>query len=72
MVTESQVQAALRRLRQDRTTILIAHRLSTVIEADQVAIVEDGRVVESGTPDQLIDHRGRFADLYDRWLAGVA
>jgi ABC-type multidrug transport system fused ATPase/permease subunit len=72
VVTESQVQAALRRLRQDRTTILIAHRLSTVIEADQVAIVEDGRVVESGTPDQLIDRRGRFADLYDRWLAGVA
>jgi ABC-type multidrug transport system fused ATPase/permease subunit len=59
-------------LRQDRTTILIAHRLSTVIEADQVAIVEDGRVVEVGTPDELLDREGRFADLYDRWLAGVA
>jgi ATP-binding cassette, subfamily B, bacterial len=72
VVTEAQVQQALRRLRQDRTTILIAHRLSTVIEADQVAIVEDGRVVEDGTPDQLLDRGGRFADLYDRWLAGVA
>jgi ATP-binding cassette subfamily B protein len=72
VVTEAQVQQALRRLRQDRTTILIAHRLSTVIEADQVAIVEDGRVVEAGTPNQLLDLRGRFADLYDRWLAGVA
>ncbi len=72
MVTEAQVQQALRRLRQGRTTILIAHRLSTVIEADQVAIVEDGRVVEAGTPDQLLDGGGRFADLYDRWLAGVA
>jgi ATP-binding cassette, subfamily B, bacterial len=72
VVTEAQVQQALRRLRQDRTTILIAHRLSTVIEADQVAIVEDGRVVESGTPDQLLDRPGRFADLYERWLAGVA
>jgi ATP-binding cassette, subfamily B, bacterial len=72
VVTEAQVQQALRRLRQDRTTILIAHRLSTVIEADQVAIVEDGRVVEAGTPDQLLDRGGRFADLYDRWLAGVA
>jgi ATP-binding cassette subfamily B protein len=72
VVTEAQVQQALRRLRQDRTTILIAHRLSTVIEADQVAIVEDGRVVEAGTPDQLLDRSGRFADLYDRWLAGVA
>jgi ABC-type multidrug transport system fused ATPase/permease subunit len=72
VVTEAQVQQALRRLRQDRTTILIAHRLSTVIEADQVAIVEDGRVVEVGTPDELLDRGGRFADLYDRWLAGVA
>jgi ATP-binding cassette, subfamily B, bacterial len=72
VVTEAQVQQALRRLRQDRTTILIAHRLSTVIEADQVAIVEDGRVVEAGTPDQLLDRGGRFAGLYDRWLAGVA
>jgi ATP-binding cassette, subfamily B, bacterial len=72
VVTEAQVQQALRRLRQDRTTILIAHRLSTVIEADRVAIVEDGRVVEAGTPDQLLDRGGRFADLYDRWLAGVA
>ncbi|HEX8858373.1 MAG TPA: ABC transporter ATP-binding protein [Actinomycetes bacterium] len=72
VVTEAQVQQALRRLRQDRTTILIAHRLSTVIEADQVAIVEDGRVVEAGTPDELLDRGGRFADLYDRWLAGVA
>jgi ABC-type multidrug transport system fused ATPase/permease subunit len=72
VVTEAQVQQALRRLRQGRTTILIAHRLSTVIEADQIAIVEDGRVVEVGTPDELLDRGGRFADLYDRWLAGVA
>jgi ATP-binding cassette, subfamily B, bacterial len=72
VVTEAQVQQALRRLRQDRTTILIAHRLSTVVEADQVAIVEDGRVVEVGTPDELLARGGRFADLYDRWLAGVA
>jgi ATP-binding cassette, subfamily B, bacterial len=72
VVTEAQVQQALRRLRQDRTTILIAHRLSTVIEADQVAIIEDGRVVEVGAPDELLERGGRFADLYDRWLAGVA
>ena len=72
VVTEAQVQQALRRLRQDRTTVLIAHRLSTVIEADQIAIVEDGRVIETGSPDDLLERGGRFADLYDRWLAGVA
>ncbi len=72
VVTEARVQQALRRLRQGRTTVLIAHRLSTVIEADQVAIVEDGRVVEAGSPEELLASGGRFADLYARWLAGAA
>jgi ATP-binding cassette subfamily B protein len=72
VVTEARVQQALRRLRQGRTTILIAHRLSTVVEADQIAVVEDGRVVEAGTPDELLDGGGRFAELYGRWLASTA
>jgi len=72
VVTEASLQQALRRLRQGRTTIIIAHRLSTVIDADQVAIVEDGRVVEVGPPDDLIARGGRFAELYDRWLTGAA
>lgn len=72
VITEARLQQALRRLRQGRTTIIIAHRLSTVIDADQVAIVEDGRVVEVGPPDDLIARGGRFADLYGRWLAGAA
>jgi ABC-type multidrug transport system fused ATPase/permease subunit len=72
VVTEARLQQALRRLRQGRTTILIAHRLSTVVDADQVAIVEDGRVVEVGPPDELIERGGRFAELYGRWLAGAA
>jgi ABC-type multidrug transport system fused ATPase/permease subunit len=72
VVTEARLQQALRRLRQGRTTILIAHRLSTVIDADQVAIVEDGRVVEVGPPDELVARGGRFAELYGHWLAGAA
>ncbi|HTE68885.1 MAG TPA: ABC transporter ATP-binding protein, partial [Actinomycetes bacterium] len=72
VVTEARVQQALRRLRQDRTTVVIAHRLSTAIEADQVAVIEDGRVMEAGPPDELLDRGGRFAGLYDRWLAGAA
>jgi ABC-type multidrug transport system fused ATPase/permease subunit len=72
VVTEARVQRALRRLRQGRTTIVIAHRLTTVTEADQVAVIEDGRVVETGPPEELLERGGRFADLYDRWLAGAA
>jgi ABC-type multidrug transport system fused ATPase/permease subunit len=72
VVTEARVRQALRRLRRGRTTVLIAHRLSSVADADQVAVVEDGRVVEAGPPDELLDRGGRFADLYARWLAGAA
>jgi ATP-binding cassette, subfamily B, bacterial len=72
VVSEARVQQALRRLRRDRTTVLIAHRLSSVADADQVAVVEDGRVVEAGAPSELLGRGGRFADLYGRWLAGAA
>jgi ATP-binding cassette, subfamily B, bacterial len=72
VVTEARVQRALRRLRRGRTTVLIAHRLSTVAEADQVAVIEDGRVVEAGRPSELRVRGGRFGDLYDRWTAGAA
>jgi ATP-binding cassette, subfamily B, bacterial len=72
VATETRVTEAMRRLRQGRTTIVIAHRLSTVIEADQIAVIEDGRVVEVGPPDELLAAGGRFADLYGRWLAGAA
>jgi ATP-binding cassette, subfamily B, bacterial len=72
VATETRVTEAMRRLRQGRTTIVIAHRLSTVIEADQIAVIEDGRVVEVGPPDELLAAGGRFADLYGHWLAGAA
>jgi ABC-type multidrug transport system fused ATPase/permease subunit len=72
VATETRVTEAMRRLRQGRTTIVIAHRLSTVIEADQIAVIQDGRVVEVGPPDELLTRGGQFADLYGRWLAGAA
>jgi ATP-binding cassette subfamily B protein len=72
VVTEASIQRALRRLRAERTTILIAHRLSTVSEADQIAVIEGGRVVETGSPGQLLDRGGRYAELHERWLAGAA
>jgi ATP-binding cassette subfamily B protein len=70
--SEARITDALQRLRSGRTTIIIAHRLSTVAQADQIAVVEDGRIVESGPPAALRARGGRFAELFDRWVAGAA
>jgi ATP-binding cassette, subfamily B, bacterial len=70
--SEARITDALQRLRSGRTTIIIAHRLSTIAQADQIAVVSDGRIVEAGTPAELRARGGRFADLFDRWVAGAA
>jgi ATP-binding cassette subfamily B protein len=57
------VQQAFEALAVGRTTITIAHRLSTVRNADQIAVLDHGRLVESGTHDSLISDRGRYAAL---------
>ena len=64
--TERLVQEALERLSEGRTTIAIAHRLSTVRDADQIVVLDRGRVVEIGTYDELIGLGGRFAELATR------
>ena len=61
--TERLVQEALERLSEGRTTIAIAHRLSTVRDADQIVVLDRGRVVELGTYDELLTGGGRFAEL---------
>nr|WP_204330078.1 glucan ABC transporter ATP-binding protein/ permease [Rhizobium phaseoli] len=61
--TENRVKAAIDNLRQNRTTFIIAHRLSTVREADMVLFLDDGRVVEQGSFDELSHSNGRFAAL---------
>ena len=61
--TERALQAALDQLSLGRTTITIAHRLSTVRDADQIAVLQAGRVVEVGTHESLLDRGGRYADL---------
>lgn len=65
--SERLVQEALQTLLADRTAVIIAHRLSTVAIADRVLVMEHGRVVEDGTPDDLIAGTGRFAQLHAAW-----
>jgi len=61
--TERLVQEALERLSEGRTTIAIAHRLSTVRDADQIVVLDRGRIVEVGTYAELLEQGGRFAEL---------
>ncbi len=63
-MTEMQVQAALTELAEGRTTIVVAHRLSTVKNADIILVVTDGEITEKGTHEQLIERGGLYADLY--------
>ena len=70
--SERLVQDALQRLLADRTAIIIAHRLSTVAIADRVLVMEHGRVVEDGSPDELIASGGRFAGLHRAWEESLA
>jgi subfamily B ATP-binding cassette protein MsbA len=66
---ERVVQTALRRLMRGRTTVIIAHRLTTVMDADLIAVVENGRIVETGSHHALLARGGSYARLYQREFA---
>jgi ATP-binding cassette subfamily B protein len=69
---ERAVQAAMATVLKGRTAVVIAHRLSTVEIADRVLVMEHGRIVEDGTPAELIAGTGRFADLHRAWRDSLA
>ena len=69
--SEAAVQAALDTALVGRTSLVIAHRLSTVRQADLIVVVEDGRVVDTGTHAELLDRGGLYADLYRTQFAEV-
>lgn len=65
-VTEALIQSALERLLTGRTAIVIAHRLSTVRNADRIYVIDEGRIVEQGTHSELLERGGVYRDLYER------
>ena len=70
-LTEVRISRALSHLAAGRTTIAIAHRLSTAARADRVLVLHDGRLVEDGHHDQLVAAGGTYGRLYDAWLSAT-
>lgn len=65
-ISENLVKNALRKLMKDRTTVVIAHRLSTVMHANKICVVNDGKIVEAGTHTELLEKNGAYANLYHK------
>ena len=64
--TEILIQSALDELSRGRTTIVVAHRLSTIKNADEIAVISDGRILEKGTHDELIQNDKLYMQLYEQ------
>lgn len=70
--TEQNIQNAMNELMKDRTSLIIAHRLSTIQDADQIIVMDQGQIVESGTHSELLAKRGKYHDLFMTQFAGQA
>ena len=70
--TEQQIQNAMTELMRDRTSLIIAHRLSTIRDADQIVVMEHGRIVETGTHSELLAKGGSYYELYMTQFAGFS
>jgi ABC-type transport system involved in Fe-S cluster assembly fused permease/ATPase subunit len=64
--TEQEIQAALKMVSKDRTTLVIAHRLSTVVDADQIIVLKNGEIAERGRHTDLLTQKGLYASMWDR------
>ena len=68
--TEIKIQEAFARLMQGRTSFIVAHRLSTIREADVILVMRDGHIIEQGNHEQLLQQNGFYATLYNSQFAG--
>jgi ATP-binding cassette subfamily B protein len=66
--SETLVEAALDKLLEGRTAVLIAHRLSTAMRADRIVVVGDGRLLEVGSHEELVALGGHYAEMYETWM----
>lgn len=69
--TETLIQEGLNRMRKGRTTVAIAHRLSTIRDVDQILVLDNGRIIERGTHDELISNGGKYKDMYELQNIGL-
>jgi ATP-binding cassette subfamily B protein len=69
LLSETKIEAALDVLLAQRTAVLIAHRLTTAMKADRIVVIDDGRVLEAGSHDELVAHGGRYAEMYATWTS---
>ena len=69
-MTEMRIQKAFRKIMQGRTSFIVAHRLSTILDADLILVMNKGSVIEQGTHAQLMEKKGFYYNLYNSQFAG--
>jgi ATP-binding cassette subfamily B protein len=67
-LTEALIQEGLDMVMENRTSIVIAHRLSTIKNADRIIVIQNGRIIEQGTHEQLLEQKGHYAELYNTYF----